>query len=97
MGSLDPFRGGRDGCTVGVEERHDRLVHLLSGGGAGGVSQVDQLRACGSSVETVFPDKDSAHLFINPMDFSLRTSAARAGYDQGTILAEQTAEFWWSP
>jgi NTE family protein len=57
-------------------------------------AQVDELRAGGSRVETVFPNSDSEHLFTNPMDFSMRPAAGRAGYDQGRALAEQLAEFW---
>ena len=58
-------------------------------------TQVDELRARGSSVETIFPDSDSEHMFgANAMDLSLRAPAARAGYDQGTALAGQLSEFW---
>ena len=58
-------------------------------------AQVDELRAGGSRVETVFPDSGSEHLFgANAMDLSLRPPAARAGYDQGAALAEQLTEFW---
>ena len=77
---LSPF-GGRS--------RHPREwgTHLAA--------QVDELRARGSRVETIFPDSDSEHLFgANAMDLSLRPPAARAGYDQGRALAEQLTEFW---
>jgi NTE family protein len=58
-------------------------------------AQVDELRARGSSVETIFPDGSSEHMFgANAMDVSLRPPAARAGYDQGRALAEQLTEFW---
>jgi NTE family protein len=58
-------------------------------------AQIDELRAGGSSVETIFPDSDSAHMFgANAMDLSLRAPAARAGYEQGGGLAEQLTEFW---
>ena len=58
-------------------------------------TQVDELRADGSRVETIFPDSDSEHLFgANAMDPSLRAPAARAGYDQGRSLAGQLTEFW---
>ena len=51
-------------------------------------TQVDELRASGSKVETVFPDSSSEHMFgANAMDPSLRSPAARAGYDQGRTLA----------
>jgi NTE family protein len=30
----------------------------------------------------------------NAMDLSLRPPAARAGYNQGSILADQLIEFW---
>ena len=58
-------------------------------------TQVDELRARGSRVETIFPDSDSEHMFgANAMDPSLRAPAARAGYDQGRALAGQLTEFW---
>jgi NTE family protein len=58
-------------------------------------TQVDELRARGSSVETIFPNSSSEHMFgVNAMDLSLRPLAARAGYDQGRARAEQLSEFW---
>ena len=58
-------------------------------------AQVDELRARGSSVETIFPDGNSEHMFgANAMDLSLRPPAAQAGYDQGRALAEPLADFW---
>ena len=58
-------------------------------------TQVAELRAGGSRVETIFPDSDSEHLFgANAMDLTLRPAAARAGYDQGRALAERLADFW---
>lgn len=58
-------------------------------------AQVDELRAGGSRVETIFPDSSSEHMFgASAMDPSLRPPAARAGYDQGRALAEQLTEFW---
>ncbi len=58
-------------------------------------AQVDELRARGSRVETIFPASDSEHMFgANAMDLSLRPPAARAGYDLGRALAEQLTEFW---
>ena len=58
-------------------------------------TQVDELRARGSSVETIFPDSSSERLFgANAMDQSLRPQAAQAGYDQARALAEQLTAFW---
>lgn len=58
-------------------------------------AQVDELRAGGSRVETIFPDTSSGHLFgANAMDLSLRPAAARAGHDQGRRVAGQLTEFW---
>ena len=57
--------------------------------------QVDELRARGSRVETIFPDSNSRTAFgDNVMDLSTRPPAARAGYEQGRALAEQLTEFW---
>jgi len=58
-------------------------------------AQVDELRARGSRVETIFPDSDSRDAFgVNLMDPSTRPPAARAGYGQGRALAEQLTGFW---
>jgi NTE family protein len=58
-------------------------------------AQVDELRAGGSKVETIFPDSNAEHMFgANAMDLSLRPPAARAGYDQGRTRAGQLIEFW---
>ena len=58
-------------------------------------TQVDELRARGSRVGTIFPYGNSKHMFgANAMDLSLRPPAARAGYDQGRDLAGQLTEFW---
>lgn len=77
---LSPFAG---------RSRHplDWGMHLAA--------QVDELRARGSRVETIFPDSNSEHMFgANAMDLSLRPPAARAGYNQGRVLAEPLTEFW---
>jgi NTE family protein len=58
-------------------------------------SQVEDLRAHGSVVGTIFPADDSEHMFgANAMNPSLRPPAARAGYDQGNALAARLTEFW---
>jgi NTE family protein len=58
-------------------------------------AQVDELRARGSRVETIFPDSSSRSAFgVNVMDPSTRPPAARAGYNQGRALAGQLTEFW---
>jgi NTE family protein len=58
-------------------------------------TQVDELRAGGSRVETVFPDGSAGDVFdANASDPSTRLQAARGGYDQGQALAELLAEFW---
>ncbi len=58
-------------------------------------TQVDELRAHGSRVETIFPDSNSRDAFgVNMMDLSTRPPAARAGCAQGRTLAEQLTEFW---
>jgi NTE family protein len=58
-------------------------------------AQVDELRAGGSRVETIFPDGNAEHMFgANAMDLSLRPPAAQAGYGQGRALAEHLTGFW---
>ncbi|MCA4133988.1 patatin-like phospholipase family protein [Arthrobacter sp. M4] len=77
---LSPF-GGRTRTPL------DWGLHLAA--------QVDELRARGSRVATIFPDSDSEYMFgANAMDLSLRPAAARAGYEQGRALAGQLVEFW---
>lgn len=56
-------------------------------------TQVEDLRAHGSHVETIFPDSSTALLFgADAMDLALRPAAARAGYDQGRAIADQITE-----
>jgi NTE family protein len=58
-------------------------------------TQVEELRAGGSRVETVFPDARAGDVFdANALDPSTRVHAAGGGYDQGVTLAEALAEFW---
>lgn len=58
-------------------------------------TQVDELRARGSTVETILPERGAAHMFgANAMDLSLRSAAAHAGYGQGRSLAEPLIERW---
>jgi len=58
-------------------------------------AQVEELRAGGSLVETIFPDSDAEHMFgPNAMDLSLRPGAALAGYNQGKSLVRRLGEFW---
>jgi NTE family protein len=58
-------------------------------------TQVDRLRAGGSRVETIVPDRDAEHMFgATAMDLALRPAAARAGRDQGRAWAERLTDFW---
>lgn len=58
-------------------------------------AQLDDLRARGSRVETIFPDRSSEHLFgPNAMDLSLRPAAAWAGHHQGSGLAGRLTDLW---
>jgi NTE family protein len=58
-------------------------------------TQVGELRAGGSRVETIFPDGASLAAFgTNMMDASTRPPAARAGYEQGRGLAGDLIKFW---
>jgi NTE family protein len=66
--------------------------------GMGLATQVDELRAGGSGVETVFPDSGAGDVFdANASDPSTRPQAARGGYDQARALAGQLAAFWHRP
>ena len=58
-------------------------------------SQVEDLEASGSRVETVFPDAGAGDVFdANALDPATRQQAARGGYDQGQGLAAHLATFW---
>jgi len=58
-------------------------------------TQVDELRAGGSSVETICPESSSEHMFgAHAMDPSMRPAATRAGHEQGESLGDQLSEFW---
>lgn len=60
-------------------------------------TQVGELRAQGSTVETIFPDGDARDIFAigaNQLDPATRPPAARAGYDQGKALAKRLTGFW---
>jgi NTE family protein len=58
-------------------------------------AQAGELRARGSKVETILPDRGSRDAFgSNLMDPSTRPPAARAGYGQGRTLAGQLTGFW---
>ena len=58
-------------------------------------TQVAELRAAGSRVETVFPGGGAGDVFdASASDPSTRLQAARGGYDQGRALAEMLAGIW---
>jgi NTE family protein len=58
-------------------------------------TQVDELRAGGSRVETIVPESEAEPMFgAKAMDVSLRPAAARAGHSQGRVLAPSLAQFW---
>ncbi|AMB58881.1 patatin-like phospholipase family protein [Microterricola viridarii] len=58
-------------------------------------TQLAELRASGSRVETIFPDGASNAAFgDNMMDLSRRAPAAQAGFEQGRARAEKLTEFW---
>jgi NTE family protein len=60
-------------------------------------AQVAELRASGSRVETILPDRDSQDALgvgMSLLDLSTRQPSARAGYNQGKALANQLTEFW---
>lgn len=58
-------------------------------------AQLDELRAGGSRVETIFPDAESLEAFgENMMDLSRRPPAAAAGYRQGQGVAGRLTGFW---
>lgn len=77
---LSPF-GGRSRTPV------EWGLHLAT--------QIEELRAAGSGVETIYPDSESEHMFgTNAMNLSLRPAAAQAGYDHAQLLAKSIKGFW---
>ena len=80
--------------VLGLSPLGGRTRHPLEWGMHLG-AQVDELRARGTRVETIFPDSNSRDAFgVNVMDPSTRPPADRAGYNQGTALAGQLTGFW---
>ena len=74
---------------LGGRSRHPRAW------GSDLATQVAELRAGGSDVETVVPGDAAEHLFgANAVDLAQRPVAARAGHDQGLALAERLGAFW---
>jgi NTE family protein len=58
-------------------------------------TQVAELRAGGSTVETIFPDDRAGDVFnADALDPSTRLPAARGGFEQGRDLAPRIAEIW---
>ncbi|MCS5732216.1 patatin-like phospholipase family protein [Herbiconiux daphne] len=58
-------------------------------------TQVDELRAAGSTVEVVHPDAGAGDVFdAHALDPSTRLPAARGGHQQGLRLAASLEEFW---
>jgi NTE family protein len=58
-------------------------------------SQVEDLEASGSRVETVFPDSGSGEVFdANALDPATRLPAGRGGHAQGLGLAPYLSAFW---
>jgi NTE family protein len=58
-------------------------------------AQLDELRAGGSSVETIFPDEKALAAFGDDMmSRASRPAAARTGLEHGKALAARLAEFW---
>ena len=96
------YRSNSDNADLAAGYRRVLVLSPLSGRslhplawGTHLATQVDELRASGSRVMTVFPDGDSEHLFgANAMNPELRPLAAQAGYGQGAALVEQIRQFW---
>ena len=96
------YRANSDNADLAAG--HDRVLVLSPLGGrslhpvAWGThlaTQVEQLRATGSEVETVVPDSASVAAFgDNMMDYSTRAPSAQAGFDQGRSLAAGLSTFW---
>ena len=96
------YRASAENADLAVG--HERVLVLSPLGGrtlhplhwrTGLAVQAEELRRRGSPVETVIPESSAEHMFgANAMDLSLRPPAARAGHDQGRVLADRLGEFW---
>ncbi|MFB7891468.1 patatin-like phospholipase family protein [Microbacterium sp. NPDC056044] len=96
------YRSNADNADLAA--RHERVLVLSPLGGRSFTpvewgthlaTQVDELRAQGSRVETVVPDAASRTAFgDNMMNPATRPAAAQAGYDQAGTIAEQLGQFW---
>ncbi|SIN76948.1 patatin-like phospholipase family protein [Agromyces cerinus] len=96
--------GYRRSSNTDLAAGYDRVVVLEPFGGRSRTplewgmdlaTQVDELRAGGSEVETVFPDAGAGDVFnANALDPATRLPAARGGHDQGLALAARLADFW---
>ncbi|WNM23629.1 patatin-like phospholipase family protein [Demequina capsici] len=83
---------------------HDRVLVLSPFGGRSRhpeewgtrlAAHIENLRAQGSDVRSIFPDDDSQEVFAgNMMNLAQRPAAARAGFEQGQVLADQIVAFW---
>ncbi|GAB3882470.1 patatin-like phospholipase family protein [Terrabacter terrigena] len=68
---------------------------MPSGWGMDLATQVAELRAAGSTVETLFPDARSGDVFdANALDPATMPQAARGGHAQGLERAGSIAELW---
>ena len=89
--AMTPYRIGEDRYINGGYRRSENALAW----GMDLATQVAELRAGGSQVETVFPDGGAGDVFgANALDPSTRLQAARGGYDQGRALAERLGEIW---
>ena len=58
-------------------------------------TQVEELRASGSRLQSLFPDAGAGDVFnARASDPSTRQQAARGGFAQGRSLAELIADGW---
>jgi NTE family protein len=84
------------GCgVVAVLSPFGGRSRMPDGWGMDLASQVAELRAGGSRVETVFPDAGAGDVFdANALDPSTRRPAAQGGFTQGRTLAPEFAALW---
>lgn len=97
--------GVRSGTSVDLAIGYDHVLVIApigaSAQGIGGIarrqldSEVEAVRAAGSSVEVILPDAEAMEAFgPNLMDPSRRTAAAEAGMRQGLAAAESLRASW---
>jgi NTE family protein len=94
--------GMRSGSNADLAKGHDLVLILAirtasapAGMRAPLEREMDELKAAGSRVETIYPDEASMAAFgANMMNAMARPAAAKAGLEQGRALGQSVGAYW---